>query len=151
AAGFVVLSGVAIAIGVFWLRAVGAAHRAEASKLLALAQLKLRDDATEALALTGASLREADTPEARQFVMKVLWESPPALLEPPAVPGPSTVTLVAVRVVWLPEVEAAPCAWTLTLFTIAQRSARVKVGWEALVEPPLLLPWMSPTKVVSLV
>jgi WD40 repeat protein len=55
------------------------ALRAEASKLLALAQLRHGEDPTEALAYTTASLELADTKEARIFAMRVLWEGPPAL------------------------------------------------------------------------
>jgi len=69
-----------------WRQAVGArqeavfeAQRAEASKLLALAQLRLEEDPTEALAYTTLSLELADSKEARVFVMKVLWAAPPAL------------------------------------------------------------------------
>lgn len=72
--------------GLLWLRseaargrAVAESRRAEASKLLALAQARLETDATEALALTTASLELGDTGEARLFAMKVLWMAPPAL------------------------------------------------------------------------
>jgi WD40 repeat protein len=53
--------------------------RAEASRLLALAELRLAGGSTEALAFTIASLEQADSPEARAFLMKVLWEAPPAI------------------------------------------------------------------------
>jgi WD40 repeat protein len=59
-------------------QAVAETHRAEASKLVALAEVRLQEDPTEALALTIASLDEADTAEARAFVMKALWEAPPS-------------------------------------------------------------------------
>jgi WD40 repeat protein len=52
--------------------------RAEASKLLALAEVRLQEDPTEALAFTIASLDEADTAEGRAFAIKALWEAPPA-------------------------------------------------------------------------
>jgi WD40 repeat protein len=55
------------------------ALRAEASKLLALAQLRLADDPTEALAFTTASLELADSKEARLFAVKALSEAPPAM------------------------------------------------------------------------
>jgi WD40 repeat protein len=74
----VALAGVAIAIGVSRQQAVSAQRRGEASRLLTLAQLRIKDDPTEALAFTTASLELADSQEARVFAMKVLWEAPPA-------------------------------------------------------------------------
>ena len=68
----------AIAIGISRQAAIASARRADASKLLAFAELRFVEDPTEALALATASLELADTPEARTFVMKTLWESPPA-------------------------------------------------------------------------
>jgi len=72
--------------GVLWKRsevarrqAVGEAHRAEASKLLALAQLRREKDPTEALALATASLEEADSEEARIFALRLLQEGPFAI------------------------------------------------------------------------
>jgi WD40 repeat protein len=76
---------VASVMGLLWLRseaarkrALAEALRAEASKLLTLAQARLDKDPTEALALTTASLELADSQEARVFAMKTLWEAPPA-------------------------------------------------------------------------
>ncbi len=60
-------------------RAAAAALRSEASRVLALAQLRLQVDPTEALALATASLELADSEEARLFVVKALAEAPPAL------------------------------------------------------------------------
>jgi WD40 repeat protein len=87
----VTLAGVAVAIGLSREQAARArdaakaeALRAESAKLLALAQLRLADDPTEALAFTTASLELADTKEARAFVMRALWEAPPALEMPTA-------------------------------------------------------------------
>ncbi len=77
-AAFLLITAVAIAIGISRQQAVNARDRAEAARLLALAELKLQEDPTEALAFTIASLEEADTEEARVFAMKVLWEAPPA-------------------------------------------------------------------------
>jgi WD40 repeat protein len=81
----VVLAGTSIAIGISRHQATRArdearaqALRAEASKLLALAELRLADDPTEALAFATASLEEADTSEARVFALKALWKAPPA-------------------------------------------------------------------------
>jgi WD40 repeat protein len=79
AAGFAVLLAVLAVVGTLWRRSVQEIRRAEAAKLLALAQARLADDATEALALTTASLEVADSREAREFVMRVLWTAPPAL------------------------------------------------------------------------
>jgi WD40 repeat protein len=53
------------------------ARRAEGSKLLALAQARLEDDPTEALALTTASLELSDTDEARLFAVRALQAGPP--------------------------------------------------------------------------
>jgi DNA-binding winged helix-turn-helix (wHTH) protein/WD40 repeat protein len=78
-AAIVVLLAVAAALTMLWRRSVQETRRAEAAKLLALAQARLADDPTEALALTTASLEVADTREAREFVMRVLWTAPPAL------------------------------------------------------------------------
>ncbi|PWB68853.1 MAG: hypothetical protein C3F15_15835, partial [Holophagae bacterium] len=78
-AAMVILIAVAAALSLLWLRSVREARRAEAAKLLALGQARLADDPTEALALTTASLEVADTPEAREFVMRALWAGPLAL------------------------------------------------------------------------
>jgi WD40 repeat protein len=69
---------VSITIAVSRHRAVVAARRAEASKLLALAELRLPEDPTEALAFATASLEVDDTHEARAFAMRTLADSPPA-------------------------------------------------------------------------
>jgi WD40 repeat protein len=73
------LTAVAIVLFTLWRRSVHETRRAEATKLLALAQARVIDDPTEALALTTASLEVADTREAREFVMRALWAAPPAL------------------------------------------------------------------------
>jgi WD40 repeat protein/DNA-binding winged helix-turn-helix (wHTH) protein len=80
ALGSLVAAAVAVAAitSSLWRQAKREALRAEASKLLALAELQLQEDPSEALALTIASLELTDTEEARVFVMKVLWEAPPA-------------------------------------------------------------------------
>jgi hypothetical protein len=78
-AAVVLLSaGVAVAIAASRHKAVVAAERAEASKLLALAQLKLQEDPTEALAYATASLDLADTKEARVMALRAVQEAPPA-------------------------------------------------------------------------
>jgi WD40 repeat protein len=83
AAVMIVLSVVALAIGVSRQQAAAArdsatleARRAEASKLLALAELRFSEDPTEAALLAGVSLEQADTAEARDFLMKALWDAP---------------------------------------------------------------------------
>ena len=94
---------VAIALGVMWRRGVAQADRAEAearralaqtqraeaetrrataAQLLAIGQSVLEADPPAALAWTIESLRLADTPEARQFAVEVLWTSPPASFTP---------------------------------------------------------------------
>ncbi|MGE0455325.1 MAG: protein kinase [Vicinamibacteria bacterium] len=78
-AAMLALAGVSLTIAVSRREAVEQAQRAEASQLLALAQARLEADPTEALALTTASLELGDTAEAREFVMRVLWQAPPAL------------------------------------------------------------------------
>jgi WD40 repeat protein len=59
-------------------RAEREARRAEASKLVALAELRLEEDPTEALALATASLELADTREARLLAVRALAQGPPA-------------------------------------------------------------------------
>jgi WD40 repeat protein len=85
--GSVVAAALAVAgvTGVLWRRSEAAreaaraeAQRTEAGKLLALAQTYLEDDRTAALAYARGSLVLADTPEARRFVLEVLWRGPVA-------------------------------------------------------------------------
>jgi serine/threonine protein kinase/WD40 repeat protein len=68
-----------------WLRsetarkeALAEALRAEAANLLAMAQLSLEDDPTEALAYATTSLELFDVEAARIFVLQALAEGPPA-------------------------------------------------------------------------
>jgi DNA-binding winged helix-turn-helix (wHTH) protein len=67
----------AVVFGTLWRRSVQETRRAEASKLLALAEVQLDTDPTEALAYTISSLELADTFEARSFALRALWEGPP--------------------------------------------------------------------------
>jgi WD40 repeat protein len=67
---------VASTTSLLWRRSETQALRAEASKLLALGELRLQEDPTEALAFATASLELADTEEARLFAMKATWEAP---------------------------------------------------------------------------
>ena len=69
---------VAAVFGTLWQRSVQETRRAEAEKLLALAQVALDPDPTEALAYATSSLTLADTREARTFVLRALWTAPPA-------------------------------------------------------------------------
>jgi WD40 repeat protein len=69
---------VAAIFGALWRRSVQQTRRAEAAHVLALAQARLADDPTEALAMTTASLEVADSREAREFAVRVLWTAPPA-------------------------------------------------------------------------
>jgi WD40 repeat protein len=68
---------IAVVFGALWRRSVLETRRAEAAKLLALAQVALDEDPTEALAYTTASLELADTHEARVFAVRALWAAPP--------------------------------------------------------------------------
>jgi len=78
AAALVTAIVIAAVFGALWRRSVLESRRADAAKLLALAQLRFDEDPTEALAFTAASLELADTREARILAMKALWEAPPA-------------------------------------------------------------------------
>jgi WD40 repeat protein len=71
------LAGLAV-VGSFWQRSVREALRAEASKLVALAQARLDEDPTEALAFATASLELVDSQEARLFAVRALSQGPPA-------------------------------------------------------------------------
>ena len=96
-AGAIVAASLAVAAvtGVLWNRAKAEALRAEAGKLLALARTHLEADPTAALVHArgsldlGAALAYArggldlyDTPEARRFVLEVLWRGPVARILP---------------------------------------------------------------------
>jgi WD40 repeat protein len=82
AAGFAVLLAVLAVVGTLWRRSVLETRRAEAGKLLALAQAQLEPDPTGALAYTRASLDLFDTPQARRFALEVLWSAPVARILP---------------------------------------------------------------------
>ena len=79
AAAFLAVSAVAVAIGLSRQKAVDAALRSEASRVLALGELRLAEDPTEALAFATASLGLSDSREARVFAMRTLSEAPPAM------------------------------------------------------------------------
>jgi hypothetical protein len=91
AAGFIVLAGVATAIGISRHQATRArdqakaeALRAEAGKLLALGRVYLEADPTAALAYAKGSLDLFDTHEARTFALEALWSGPVARILPVA-------------------------------------------------------------------
>ena len=72
----VLLAGLAV-VGTFWRRSVEETRRAEAAKLLAIAQVQIETDPTEAMAYATASLELADAYEARVFATRALWAGPP--------------------------------------------------------------------------
>ena len=82
-----------VVAGVFatlWRRSVLETHRAEAEKLIALAQVRVASSPTEALAYATASLGLADSEQARRMVLEALAAGPPATLlqvGPPADKG----------------------------------------------------------------
>ncbi|MGD8897656.1 MAG: protein kinase, partial [Acidobacteriota bacterium] len=89
AAAFLVLAGVAGAIGISRQQAARArdqaqaeARRAEAGKLVALARNEIERYPTAALAYARQSLELADTAEARRLVVEVLWRAPVARVLP---------------------------------------------------------------------
>jgi WD40 repeat protein/DNA-binding winged helix-turn-helix (wHTH) protein len=79
---FVGMLVVIIAVAASRQQAVNAALRAEASKLLALAQLELETYPTAALAYALKSLEVADSREGRLFALRVLQSGPAAIVAP---------------------------------------------------------------------
>ncbi len=77
AAAFIVLLAVLAVVGVSRQQAIAEVNRAEAAKLLALAQVQLETDPTEALAFAAASLELADSYEGRIFAVRALSAGPP--------------------------------------------------------------------------
>jgi WD40 repeat protein len=73
---------VALGLGVLWRRSETARRLAEASKLLALAEVELARFPTAALAYATRSLEVADTPEGRLFALRALQLAPPMTLMP---------------------------------------------------------------------
>ncbi len=80
AAALIVAVVVASVFGVLWRRSVRETLRAEAQKLLALAQLEVDVDPTAALAWARASLEISDTIEGRLFALRALAKGPVARL-----------------------------------------------------------------------
>lgn len=82
----IIIAGITTA---FWRHSVAAerqaraeSQRAEAAKLLALAQVELERFPTVALAYATKSLETHDTPEARRFAIRSLWRGPTAFILP---------------------------------------------------------------------
>jgi len=76
AATLVAVGSVAVAVTVLWQRAVRAARRAEASRLVALGRNELDRHPSAALAFARRSLETADTSEARRLAVEALWRAP---------------------------------------------------------------------------
>jgi len=86
AAAFLLVIAVATVVTVLWQRSVESeslaqdeARRAEASKLLAIAQLRLEEDPTEALVYSTACLELHDSEAARLMALQALAKGPPVL------------------------------------------------------------------------
>jgi serine/threonine protein kinase/WD40 repeat protein len=78
----VLLAVLAIVFAGLWRRSVLETRRAVASKLVTMGHYALEEERTEALAFAIASLRRADTPEARRLALRALWAGPPATVLP---------------------------------------------------------------------
>ncbi len=76
-------------VGGFWRRAIVENRRADAANLFSLAQLRLEDHPTAAIAYATASLELADSAETRRLVVEALWRGPTELRLP--TPGPLRV------------------------------------------------------------
>jgi Novel STAND NTPase 1 len=85
AVGTLVVAALSVAVitSTLWEPARSQALRAEASKLLALAQVEIDDYPTAALAYATESLELSDTPEARMFALRAMQRGPVATLTPP--------------------------------------------------------------------
>jgi hypothetical protein len=88
-AAFLLLLGTLGVVGALWQRSETAldvasaeARRAEASKLLAIGQVRVGENRSEAVAYAIASLELVDDPEVRRFVLETLWRGPTAILLP---------------------------------------------------------------------
>jgi WD40 repeat protein len=73
---------VAVVTSILWRESVSEARRAEASKLLALGQIELDRNPTEAVAYALKSLELADTMDGRVFALRALQSGPIALAAP---------------------------------------------------------------------
>jgi WD40 repeat protein len=81
-AAFLFLLAGLVVVGTFWRRSVAETRRAEAQKLLALAQVELGTSPTEALVYTTASLELTDSEQARRIALEALAAGPPATVLP---------------------------------------------------------------------
>jgi len=86
AAAFVLITAIAVVVGISRQQAARArdqaqaeAARHEAAKILALGRLRLADDPNAALAYAIASLERSDNDPARRFAVEALWQGPTAL------------------------------------------------------------------------
>jgi WD40 repeat protein len=79
AAVAIFLVGLAV-VSSFWRRSVLETRRAEAQKLIALAQVELESYPSAAVAYATASLELSDSHEARLLAVRALWRGPTALV-----------------------------------------------------------------------
>jgi len=93
AATIAVALAVAMIMGILWSQSEAAraeatieALRAEAANLFSLAQLRLEDHPTAAIAYATASLELTDNPEVRHLALKALWRGPTEFRLPTASP-----------------------------------------------------------------
>jgi len=84
--------GIAVAMGVLWQRSASQTLRAEAEKLLAIAQFETEWNPTNAFAYATKSLELADTLEARIRVLDILWRGPVAQFLPMTSAAWSSIT-----------------------------------------------------------
>ena len=63
-------------VGVFWMRSVREARRADGANLLSRAQLQLELYPSAALAFATAGIELSDSLDARQLALEVLWKGP---------------------------------------------------------------------------
>jgi WD40 repeat protein len=87
AAGVAAMLVVLAVVTTLWRRSVLETRRAEAAKLLALAELEIGSYPTAALAWATASLELADTEEGRRVALRALHRGPPVRVVPPAWEG----------------------------------------------------------------
>jgi WD40 repeat protein len=146
AAALLGVSAVAIVVSISRQQAVDTQRRGEASRLITLAVLRMKDDPTEALAFATASLELSDSRDARAFVTKALWEAPPAF-DLPADPS------VSARVpAFSPDgqhLAAAGHSETAGLWADDGREVARLPGHSASPRMSNLARWISPTRLVT--
>jgi WD40 repeat protein len=79
---FVALLAVLLVVGSLWRKSVTETRRAEAARLLALAEPITEENRVHSLAYTIASLEQADSPRARLQAMKLIWMGPTGFVLP---------------------------------------------------------------------